>query len=429
MPNIFLTDQVIADMTLVHLSTRASTARLCNKDYIPQFTKPGYKIGDMFSVPKPVRFIAGGGLAYDPQPIVETTTPVTVTQVTKIHYEIDAVQQTLQLMDRKAPLSDRQFAKLKEFGESVGISLLANINKQCAEYIALNTPWAAGTPGTTPTSTLTYMRPLDILIEQGMPESRRANILFSRNMSSTFVNAVQALFNPAGELGKQYQKGEVQKATEQLGYIWNPDQSLYRHTIGAYAGTPTVNGAQSADGGYNVTMSLVTQAWTNNTSVLKAGDRFTIANVFAVDPQTKQSNGRLQVFVNLSTQTASAGGAKTLTISPAITVSGPYQNVDAAAANGAAITVLGAASTVTECAIVMTEDAYAFISVPFDQPTEGVVGSAISVDPETKMAISYIRAYDNQTRAVGTRFDVLWDISPLYREQACILYSAGTPAS
>lgn len=115
---------------------------------------------------------------------------------------------------------------------------------------------------------------------------------------------------------------------------------------GTVTGT-TINGNQSftpaaVDGNGlpldNRQMTLTVQG--ANIANIKAGDVFTIANVNAVHMVTKEDTGTLQTFRVL----AVAGGGTTLTISPAIVVTGPYQNVTTQAANSAAVSFTNAAT-------------------------------------------------------------------------------------
>ena len=67
---------------------------------------------------------------------------------------------------------------------------------------------------------------------------------------------------------------------------------------------------------------------------------FTIASVYAVNPATKASTGRLQTFTVLADADSGAStGPAALTISPPIITSGAFQTVNSAPADNAAITV------------------------------------------------------------------------------------------
>lgn len=115
---------------------------------------------------------------------------------------------------------------------------------------------------------------------------------------------------------------------------------------GTVTGT-TINGNQSFTvaakdaNGFpldNRQMTLTVQG--ANVANIKAGDTFTILNVNAVHMITKEDTGVLQTFRVLSV----AGAGTSLTISPAIVTSGPYQNVTTQAANGAAVSFINAAT-------------------------------------------------------------------------------------
>jgi hypothetical protein len=77
-----------------------------------------------------------------------------------------------------------------------------------------------------------------------------------------------------------------------------------------------------------------------NVANIKAGDSFTLAGVNAVHQIDKSDTGQPMTFRVL----AVGGGGTSLTITPALVASGPYQNVSAAPANGAALTFLNTAT-------------------------------------------------------------------------------------
>lgn len=77
-----------------------------------------------------------------------------------------------------------------------------------------------------------------------------------------------------------------------------------------------------------------------NIANTKNGDAFTIVGVNAVHQIDKSDSGQLQTF-----RVISGGGTATLTITPKIVITGPYQNVTAQAAAGAALVFL---NTVTK---------------------------------------------------------------------------------
>lgn len=114
--------------------------------------------------------------------------------------------------------------------------------------------------------------------------------------------------------------------------------------VGTVTGT-TVSGAQSFTPSAmtgdlptdNRRMTLVVAG--ANIANTKVGDCFTIANVNAVHQIDKSDTGQPMTF-----RIISGAGTANLVVTPAIIATGPYQNVTAAAGNGAAITFLNTVS-------------------------------------------------------------------------------------
>ena len=89
---------------------------------------------------------------------------------------------------------------------------------------------------------------------------------------------------------QQYKTGNMGLA---IGAKFSMDQNVYPHTVGPLGGTPLCDGVPTSGA-----TTLVTKGWTASAaSRLKRGDIFTIANVYAVNPQSRQSTGQLRQFV------------------------------------------------------------------------------------------------------------------------------------
>ena len=112
------------------------------------------------------------------------------------------------------------------------------------------------------------------------------------------------------------------------------------------------------------------------TDILLEGDVFTLAGVNSVNRRTRVDTGILQDFVVRADATSSAGGATTLTISPAIISSGPYQTVTAAPADNAALTIrTGAAGTSHKQNLVFIKESISLAMVPLKMLIGGVAAS------------------------------------------------------
>jgi len=185
------------------------------------------------------------------------------------------------------------------------------------------------------------------------------------------------------------------------------------HTVGVATGTPLVNGGTQgvtyATAKDTWSQTLNTDGWTNSTTgILKAGDVFTIDGVFAVNPSTKASTGRLQTFTVLADANSGAStGPAALTISPPIITSGAFQTVTAAPANDAPITVkTGTGGTAYRQSLLLDPMAIALVSRPLDIPSgQGLKTSTIAGEYVTMSVSEWV---DGNTLNQNMRFDMLW---------------------
>jgi hypothetical protein len=400
-------------MVLMNLGGYLAVCKNMTKQYSKEFGKAGAKIGDSVSVKKPQRFQATTGLLYQPQSLTNIKTTITVNDVTGVHFEWDSVERTLSLDEIQ-----------ESYAKPAAIALAHNINGRAAQFVAQNTFNAVGSPGTTPTLLDTYLAAGDKIVQLGLPPQEELTCIINRKMSSQFVIGQKSLFNPAGTIGALIKKGEVVAGDPTLGYNWERDQTIYNQTTGAYGGTPLINGAgQATQNGNNDTMNLATKGWTNSTLVLGVGDRFTIAGVYSVHPQTRQSTGDLQQFVVIAPFTSNGSGQGSIMVAPGITPTGQYQNVTASPADSAAITPFGAAAQVSPQALLLHKNAYAFVSIPLEDPKsgKGVEDAYQETDSDTGLTISFVRFFDGVNRIHGNRFDTLDGFGVLYREMACVI--------
>lgn len=409
--NVLFTPQVFARMVLMNLGGYLAVCRNMTKQYSKEFAKAGAKIGDTVSVFKPQRFNVTSGLLYQPQALTNIKTTITVNDVRGVHFEWDSVEKTLSLDDIQ-----------EKYAKPAAIAMAHSVNASAAQFAAQNTFNAVGTPGTTPTLLDTYLLAGDKIVELGLPPEEELTCIINRKMSSQFVIGQKTLYNPAGSISASYEKGGIAEngRDQLLGYNWMRDQTIYTQTGGAQGGTPQISGSnQTTANGNNDTMSLALKGLSS--TVYNVGDRFTITGIYSVHPQTKQSTGDLQQFVVLAPFAAASTGS--VTVAPGITPSGQCQNVTASPADGTGITLLGAASTASPQGLLLHRNAYAFVSVPLDDPKsgKGVEEAYQETDPETGMTLSFVRFFDGVNRVHGNRFDMLDGFGVLYRELACVI--------
>jgi hypothetical protein len=222
------------------------------------------------------------------------------------------------------------------------------------------------------------------------------------------------LFNSRDDITKQYKSGLL---NPMLGIDPIMSQNVPTHTVGPLGGTPLVNGANqglvnagATDNPFAATTSLVTDGWTAAAALrLRTGDVFTIANVFAVNPETKQSTGSLRQFVVTADTSSDGSGNATVVISPAIIAGGAFQNVTARPADNAAITVVtGSAGVGYAQNILWHRDAITFVSPELELPGGMDMASNASMADEGGISLRFVRGFDIVNNRRISRFDVLW---------------------
>jgi hypothetical protein len=140
---------------------------------------------------------------------------------------------------------------------------------------------------------------------------------------------------------------------------------------------------------------------------------FTIANVYAVHPESRLSTGVLQQFVVTADY---AGGGGTVSIYPSIVASGALQTVNAAPADNAAITVFGTASDTTTTSLAFHKDAFTFATADLVMP-KGVDFAAREV--YDGISIRVVRQYDVNNDAFPCRLDILYGYKAIRPQLAC----------
>jgi hypothetical protein len=133
---------------------------------------------------------------------------------------------------------------------------------------------------------------------------------------------------------------------------------------------------------------------------------FTIANVYAVNPQTRQSTGSLQQFTVTALATAASGAWASVSVSPAMyTSASALATINAFPADNAVVTVLGTASTAYPQNLVYHKDAITFATADLLLP-QGVDMASRQV--HNGISLRVVRQYDINNDRMPCRIDVLY---------------------
>lgn len=262
----------------------------------------------------------------------------------------------------------------------------------------------AGTPGTGPTSYSVISDAREVLSNTATPQEDR-HLALSPKGHNKLANGLSSGFNPQRETGAIVMKGQLPMVA---GFDPFEAQNTPVHTVGAHGGTPVTNGSgQVGD-------SLITDGWTTATTVLKQGDVFTVADVYAVNPNNGQSTGNLQTFVATADGTSDASGNLTISISPSIITSGAHKTVNAAAGDGKTITVKGTASTAYGQNIGYHKNAFGLVMCSVRPPR----GLKATVRNYKGMAISITTGPDIMNFSEIWRADAAWAVKTFWAENA-----------
>lgn len=402
MSNTLLTISQITNEAMAVLENQLTFTKHVNREYDDSFAREGAKIGQTVNVRKPVRYLGRRGATISVEGTQEDYVPVTLNE----QYGCDVSFTTKELTLDIDSFSDRilkpQIATVANMIDRDGLLLYRDVYNH------------VGTPGTTPTTRMTYLNAGVKLDNEGAPVDDMRACVLNPIASATIADANLNLFNPAKNIAEQYDTGRMGRG---LGFKFEMDQNVVAHTIGTYTAN-VAGGAVTVNGTVSSGSSIILAGWTSGDK-LKRGDIVTFAGTYAVNPQNRQSTGQLRQFVitNDPEATADGGGAMTITVSPSIVVSGAYQNVSQAVTSGAALAVFGASSIVTPQNLAFHRDAFTFACADLELP--GGVWMAKRVTSK-KLGISMrvVKAYDITNDRAPMRIDVLGGWKTLRAELA-----------
>jgi hypothetical protein len=398
MSNVLVTSSLVAKEALAILQNMLGFAKNVNRDWEDEFTgnqNRGYSPGQTINIKRPPRYTYRAGRVSVPQATTETTVALTLNQGGT----------DLAFTSFERTLSVQQFEQKMQAAVAAVVN---EIDRQGLDLARRATYNAVGTVGTYPTSQASALQILtqgqQKLDEMAAPRDRQRSIVVNPAMNASIVQGLAGLFNSASTIGKQYQAGMF---VDGLGLNVAMDQNVTRHSNGtAVINTNTVSGASQ-------TGSTLTTAALNGT--LTVGTVFTIAGVNAVNPQSRADTGSPQQFVVTA---AAASGATSVSISPAITPTGAFQNVTASPANGATITILGAASASYDANVMYHKDAYTLAMVPMFEPLPNT-GAKVTQMSDDGFTVKVTQFYDGVNDNNLMRLDVLFGWAATYPELAC----------
>jgi hypothetical protein len=414
MANNLLTISKITNEALMVLENELTFTGEVDRNYDDQFAVVGAKIGATVNVRRPGRFVGAIGPQLVVEDFNETSVPVTLSTQFQVSTQFTTQDLALSL----DMFSDRVLKP--------AVAAIANkIDRDGLAMATLQTANIVGTAGTPPTGLITYLTAGAYLDSEAAPRDGRRSCIVEPFTSATIVDSLKGLFVPNDKISEQYKKGLM--GTDSAGMRWRLDQNIVSQTFGNNS-TTTVTGSVAT----TTATGFLTSGWASSSTItvtaantgtlnLNAGDTFTIAGVFAVNPQNRQAYGsnKLRNFVVKTTVAIASGASGSVVVSPAVITAGQFQNVSIPTTSAtAAITQFNSTGTVSPQNIIMHKNAFTVAMADLELP-EGVHFAGRASDKDIGLSLRVVRQYTINNDSIPTRLDVLYGWAPLYPELAC----------
>ena len=338
MANTVLTATQVTREALAILHQKLNFIGNITRSYDDSFAQTGAKIGDSLKVRLPNEYVVRTGATLSTQDTTESSVTLQVATQKGVDLNFTSADLTLSLDDFSSRILEPAMSVLASNIEADALNMYKDVyNIVDQDTVAL--------------SYNTILNGRKALVDNLAPMDGSVSCLLSTSSNVKLVDALKGLFQDQEAVAKQYREGKMGKGA---GMMFYENTLLTSHATGTAAKNTgyLVNGALTANG----TAAVVVDT---GTTTFKQGDVFTVAGCFRVHPETKASTAVLQQFVVTADY---AGGAGSVSFSPAIYTSGGRQNVVAAgfADNSAIVKVAAGASELMTGDLVFHKNAFAF---------------------------------------------------------------------
>jgi len=345
--SILITSAIVAKETLTMMRNNLIVAGHVDFQYNDEFSKTNGKIGNSFSLPKPVGYTGTrNNMAWNGgnSSVVENYVKLVIDRTYTIPLSFTEGDLSLKLVR----FSDRYIKPATaNIASNLDADLVASIVNSVpgalsatsgqgtggldanALGVANSAGYAIGAYGTPITPTL-ITQAKQILLDQSVPDDGEIYGFLSTTAQQQLTIANTTIFHPLTNVDELFRKGEIGTFA---GIRFYTTQSMVQHINGVQ---PTL--VVSAGGNGSAWAETATLTVTATAGAINAGDVFQAPAQYIVNYQTKQVTATpFQVQV-LATYTL---GVTSVLVSPAPIISGPYQNVSASL-NGVTLQLTGA---------------------------------------------------------------------------------------
>jgi hypothetical protein len=413
-----LTPNIIAKEGLMLLENNLVAAKSVYRAYEGEFTSA--KIGDTLSIRKPVRWTSGTGATISVQDPAEGKVQIKVDTQRHIAFRFRSDDLTLKIED----FSNRYMkSAMIELASKIDADILSTMYKGVWNYVVKG-------------GTLDDTKRIGSWADFAVGPQRLEEMAVPKPY--TGIVSPNDKYGIVGSIVSLQQQSMVQSAFERAKLPMTGDvdvlstQTVASHTRGTCAGSPVISPAATNGQVMSSTYANVkdtnqqTSKMTGATgsTTLKAGDVFTIASVYAINPVTKAKLPYLQQFVVIDDviMDATSTNHTDVKFSPAIIPADtagpadlPYATVSTTPADSAVVTVLGTANKIYPQNLVFNENAIALCMVPMEMPQGNQKASRQS---HKGFSVRVITDYDIINDVNTWRLDFLYGLKLIYPDLA-----------
>lgn len=366
------------------------------RQYSSEFAVPGQKVGPTINIRLPAQLRAVSGPSLQAQDYIEQSVPLSINQQEHVDLQFTSFEMTLSLDMWSQRIGKPSGITLANKVDTYGLGLYAQVPNAVLVPTAGNVKWRA------------YLQAGALLADNGAPNDGSWRVVLNQWAQVDIVDELKGLFQKSDQIARQYERGLMGTSG---GFDWTWDQNVAVHTTGPMGGAPLY--ATTVAGGASITVTGFTAA---AAARLNAGDIFTFGtpgtpaagDIFAVNPVSLQSTGKLRQFTVTAPVSSAADGSATIPIYPPIigpaTPANPRQTVHALPTPGKALVFLGTANTAYYQNIVHQKSAFAMAMCRLQEPFSGQ--AAYATDPDTGVAIRTWKASAIETDTHASRADI-----------------------
>jgi len=401
MSNAFNVSSLVSKQIVQSLHARGKLINTVDKSKAADFTQKKYTPGTTVTIDIEHQPNVVSGRVANVQDVVNRTSSVTIGQYNSAE-SFTSIERGYSMDNEK---------DVRRYADKMALRLIREMEVTGFDFMYKQIGNNVGTPGVDAGSLRTWAEGRAKLTDALAPDRHYYAAVNPMGMVA-LTDSLKGATNPGKQISNQYLSGKMKEAA---GLMFYESQSVGRQTAGTTTDFAGAVQTTSVSGATTLAVNSL------GTGTITAGTKFTVASVFAVDPETKETLSYLKEF-SVTADATIAGNAATLSISPTIYGSdSPHQNVSdfPTASDVVTITNSGSASTVDAQNIIYDKDAFTLVSVPLPAARGGYHSFANYEGIQIRVGVgSWDATNDDQI----LRVDAVWGWGKQREDHACVVW-------